>query len=218
MASAAAADADLHPDPAFRLSDTEALVFAGRVAFAHLFAQTQDGPRVAHVPVLVASGTLRFHLAKRNALTPHLAGLTVLASIGGPGAYVSPSWYRDGRDQVPTWNYVAVELEGPVRALAGEELIDLLDASAAEHERRVGQSWTRAKMEPARFAAMCDAITGFALRIDVIRATAKLSQNKSAHDVAGVLVGLRELADPPEPASLGDMYRAVAATRGAFAG
>jgi transcriptional regulator len=29
----------------------------------------------------------------------------------GPHAYVSPRWYGAGPDEVPTWNYVAVEVE-----------------------------------------------------------------------------------------------------------
>lgn len=179
----------MHPDAAFRWDDASALAFVAAVGFAHVFAQTPDGPRVAHVPVLVDGRRLRFHLANRNALTPHLAGATALASIGGPGAYVSPNWYVDGAGQVPTWNYLAVEVEGPARQLSDIELVDLLDASSALHEARVAQDWTRAKMDPARFAAMCGAITGFEIDAAQIRATRKLSQNKSEADARSVAAG-----------------------------
>jgi transcriptional regulator len=182
----------MHPAPAFAWDDrAAALAFVAEVSFAHVFLQTPAGPRVAHVPVLVAGETLRFHLANGNALTPVLDGATALASIGGPGHYVSPNWYADGRSQVPTWNYIAVECEGPVRRLSGEELVDLLDATTAIHEARVGEDWTRAKMDPRRFAAMCGAITGFELGINTIRATRKLSQNKGEADVRGVIAGLQ---------------------------
>ena len=182
----------MHLSPAFAWDDrATALAFVAEVSFAHVFLQTPAGPRVAHVPVLVAGETLRFHLANSNALTPVLDGATALASIGGPGHYVSPNWYADGRNQVPTWNYLAVECEGPVRRMSGDELVDLLDATTAVHEARVGQDWTRAKMDPRRFAAMCSAITGFELSATTIRATRKLSQNKGEADVRGVIAGLQ---------------------------
>ena len=180
----------MHPSPKFRWEDrAAALAFVAEVSFAHVFVQTPDGPRVAHVPVLVEGEALRFHLANANALTPHLGGAVALASIAGPNGYVSPNWYAS-RGRVPTWNYVAVECEGPVRVLSRDELVALLDASAATHEPRVRENWTRAKMDPARFDAMCGAITGFELSVTTIRATRKLSQDSNAADAAGVIVGL----------------------------
>ncbi|WP_419814940.1 FMN-binding negative transcriptional regulator [Glacieibacterium sp.] len=182
----------MHPSPAFAWDDrAAALAFVAEVSFAHVFLQTPLGPRVAHVPVLVAGETLRFHLANSNALTSALNGATALASVGGPGHYVSPNWYADERGQVPTWNYLAVECEGPVRRMSDGKLVDLLDATTTVHEARVGEDWTRAKMDPRRFAAMCGAITGFELSATVIRATRKLSQNKGEVDVRGVVAGLQ---------------------------
>lgn len=198
----------MHPDPAFAWRDRAgALAFAGKVAFAHVFAVTADGPRVAHVPVMVAGEALRFHLSNRNALTVNLDGVTALASIGGPSAYVSPNWYPHGAGQVPTWNYRAVEVEGLVRRLDADELVALLDASAAEHEARAGENWTRAKMEPRRFAAMGTAITGFELAATTIRATAKLSQNKSDADARGVAKGLSGIGRADVAAAIEAMRR-----------
>lgn len=186
----------MHPAPQFRWEDrAAALAFVADVSFAHLFLQTPDGPRVAHVPVLVDGERLRFHLANGNALTRHLGGTTALASVAGPNAYISPNWYAN-RKRVPTWNYVAVECEGPVRALSRDELVALLDVSAATHEGRVGENWTRAKMDPGRFEAMCTAITGFELDAQIIRATRKLSQDSDAADLAGAVAGVAATGDP----------------------
>jgi transcriptional regulator len=182
----------MHPAAAFAWDDAAALAFAAEVAFAHLFAQTPDGPRIAHAPVLIVDGLLRFHLSNSNALTPHLDGQVVAASLAAHDHYVSPNWYA-GADQVPTWNYVAVEIAGPVRRMSSDALVALLDASAATFEPRVAQDWTRAKMTPARFAAMCGGITGFEMTIASVRATRKLSQNKSAADIAGVAAALDAL-------------------------
>jgi transcriptional regulator len=180
----------MHPNQVFASSDeAAALALVTEVAFGQVFLQTPAGPRLANVPFLHIDGALRFHLANGNALARHLGGATALINIIGPNAYISPNWYV-GEDQVPTWNYVSVEIEGPVRELARAELVELLDQSAATFEPRVGENWTRAKMSPARFEAMCGAITGFEMSITAIRATHKLSQNKSDADHAGVFAAL----------------------------
>ncbi len=182
----------MHPAAAFGWDDAAALAFAAEVAFAHIFVLTPYGPRVAHAPLLIANGRARFHLSNSNALTPHLGSGHATASVAAHDHYVSPNWYA-AADQVPTWNYVAVELAGPVRRLDAGELVALLDASAATFEPRVGEGWTRAKMTPARFDAMCGGITGFELTIETLRATRKLSQNKGDADVAGVTSALEKL-------------------------
>ena len=194
----------MHPSRAFAWTDRDAmLAFVADVAFSHIFAATTDGPMVAHAPVTVTvDGNLRFHLSRSNRLAKLLDGATAIASIGGPGAYVSPDWYA-ADDQVPTWNYVAVEAEGPVRALGPAELVEQLDALSAAQEATLLPKlpWTRAKMSPGRFDAMLPAITAFELRIADLRGTTKLSQNKSAADIAGVIAGL-EGAGKAHPALL----------------
>jgi len=120
-------------------------------------------------------------------------GATVIASVAGPDTYVSPDWYARA-DQVPTWNYVAVEAQGSVRALDHAELVVHLDALSAEQERLLAPkpAWTRGKMSPGRFEAMLPAIAGYELRVEAWRGTRKLSQNKPAADRSGVIARLEE--------------------------
>ncbi len=153
------------------------------MSFARIIGLTPDGLRVAHAPVIVQADThLRFHLANANALTSHLDGTVALVLVEGPQAYVSANWYADGRAKVPTWNYLAVECEGPVRRLDDAALTDLLDDLATVLEPRVGENWSRAKMDAGRFDAMRRAITGFDLTISDLRGTCKASQNQSSTD------------------------------------
>ena len=182
----------MHPTKTFHWDDAAAMLdMIGQIAFTRIFLTTGAGPRVAHVPVLVCEGpALRFHLANGNALAKALDGQVALALTEGPNAYVSANWYVDVRGAVPTWNYTAVECEGPARRLDRADLIDLLDALSAKIEPMVGENWSRAKIEPARFEAMLGAITAFELRIDTLRGTRKVSQNKSDEEVAGVLTGM----------------------------
>lgn len=186
----------MHPNPAFRPKDEDiAALLVREIGFAAIFLTTPDGPRAAHVPVLLApdNRTLRFHLARGNALTRHLDGAAAFAVVQGPDAYVSPGDYGDNM-QVPTWNYVTVEMEGRARQTNRDALIALLDDVSAAHEGRIAADppWTRAKMDPAQFSRMVDAIVGFEIDVSAWRTTLKLSQNKPAAMAARVQAALAQ--------------------------
>lgn len=173
----------MHPNPAFRWQDRDAIrAFVSEIGFGTLFAATPDGPRAVHVPAIIDDDHLRLHLANGNALTRHLDGLTALFVVNGPDAYVSPDWYDMGPNQVPTWNYVAVELEGVVTRTDRAALMQQVDDLSAAHEQRLlpKAPWTRAKADPVQIGRMLDSITGFEMRIQAWRGTMKLGQNKPA--------------------------------------
>lgn len=180
----------MHLDPSFRLKGSDAdqratiEALVQDIGFGMLFAQTPDGPRVAQSALyLTGDGAVQFHLANGNALTRHLAGRDALLVVNGPDGYISPDWYA-GPDQVPTWNYVSIEMEGPVRAMDRHGLVALLDDLAAVNEARLAPKpeWTRDKMDAAKFDRMLGAITGFEMEIRAWRPTFKLSQNKPDAD------------------------------------
>lgn len=184
----------MHPNPAFR-SDDRALYAAliEETGFGMVFLTTPDGPRVAHVPLLLTdAGTLRFHLALGNALTRHLDGARALAVVNGPDGYISARWYSVP-DQVPTWNYLALEMEGPVRRMDRDGLHALLEDVSAHHEARVseGTPWTMDKMARIKRDRMMDMIVGFELTVEAWRPTLKLSQNKPAEERNRVIEGLK---------------------------
>lgn len=183
----------MHPDRRFGWDDVDAMrAFIADVAFAHIFAVTTDGPMMAHAPVIVAEdGGLHFHISRGNRLVGHLDGATVITSITANDFYVSPDWYVTA-DQVPTWDYIAVEAEGVVRELDEAGLVAQLDALSHAHESRLTpkQPWTRSKMAAGRFDTMIKGIRGFALDAPTLRGTRKLSQNKPEADRAGVVAAL----------------------------
>ncbi|MDE1915734.1 MAG: FMN-binding negative transcriptional regulator [Sphingomonadales bacterium] len=193
----------MHPNPAFRTDDRALMEnMLAQIGFGMIFATTPDGPRVAHVPLLsTGDGAVQFHLARGNALTRHVAGGTALAVVNGPDAYVSPRWY--GAEpaamarQVPTWNYVALEVEGPVRRMEEEGLLALLDALSAREEARLpAPAWTMDKLEPAARHGLLAGIVGFELEVRAWRPTLKLSQNKSEAQRQGVIEGLEAHGAP----------------------
>jgi len=182
----------MHPNALFRCEDRALLAaLLDEIGFGMVFLTTPDGPRVAHTPLLSpGDDKVRFHVSRGNALAKHLAGAEALVVVNGPDGYVSPRWYSDP-NQVPTWNYVALELEGPVRRLDAEETTALLDGLSARHEGRLeGPPWTRDKMEPAKFQKLLAGIVGFELEIRGRRPTLKLSQNKPAEERERVAAGM----------------------------
>lgn len=171
----------MHPDPAFGWNDKAAMrALVERVGFGTLFAQTSEGPQCAHVPALfLDEDRIGFHLSRHNALAQELAGCRALFVVQGPHAYISPDWYGM-TDQVPTWNYAAVELDGTVTAMDRDALIALIDGVSAHHEARLAPKavWTRDKMRDGLFDRMLGGITGYALHITQWRGTLKAGQNK----------------------------------------
>ena len=182
----------MHPNSAFR-SDDRALLetLIVEIGFGMVFLTTPDGPRVAHTPLVsTGDGAIQFHLARGNALTRHLPGSNALLLLNGPDGYVSPRWYVDD-GQVPTWNYVALELEGPVRRMEEEGTIALLRAIGEANEARIpGDPWTLDKTEPAYFRKLLGGIVGFELEVRAWRPTLKLSQNKPPEERERVAAGL----------------------------
>jgi transcriptional regulator len=188
----------MHPAAAFHDSDSARLaVLVAKVGLAVIVGVAADGrPQVAHAPVLLEEGRLRFHLSRANPLAATLAArLRALAVVTGPQAYVSPDWYGLA-DQVPTWNYLSAEIEGPLRVLNASETTGLLDALSAAFEAPLAPkpAWTRAKLGPGRFEAMLAAIIGFELAVERLEGARKLSQNKPAAAQAslGAVLSARE--------------------------
>lgn len=183
----------MHPNRRFDWTDREEIfAFIADIAFCSIFVSGAEGPAVFHVPVIACGpDRLRFHVSRANRGFGSLERGRVLLSCVGPDSYISPDWYGTD-DQVPTWNYVSVEAEGPVRRLSDDELAAQLDSLSADHEARLAPKppWTRDKMSPGRFDAMMKAIVGFELEVEALRGCRKLGQNKKGAELDGAIAGL----------------------------
>ncbi len=173
------------------------LAFVGERAFATIAAVLDGAIAYAQAPVLVDRDRLLLHLSRANRLAKALP-LRASILVASVDTYVSPDWYGEP-DQVPTWNYVSVELDGELRATADAALLDIVTRLSAEHERRIAgkKPWTPDKMTPSVLAAKLKGIVGVTFSIDAVRGTRKLSQNKSESARAGIV---QALADSPREA------------------
>jgi transcriptional regulator len=160
-----------------------------------LVSSTPDGLTATTLPMLhdPAAGTLSGHLARTNPQWRDTVG-DVLVIVRGPDAYVSPGWYASKAEHgrvVPTWDYVLAHVHG--------ELVVHDDAGWLEqHVRRLTDAHEAGRAEPwavadapERFAAgQLRAIVGVEVRIRRVEAKWKLSQNRPAADIDGVVAGL----------------------------
>lgn len=183
----------MHPNPAFSWTDrAQMLDFVAAHSFAHIFTASEAGQFVVHAPVIVQGESILFHVARRNRIADQLDGRPVLISVLGRHAYQSANWYASA-DQVPTWHYEAVEVDGIARAVSEEELVALVDRLSDTMEGRYSPArrWSRAEMSAGKFEALVKAIIGFEVRATAVRGTRKFNQSKSGEDLAATIEGQR---------------------------
>ncbi|MNJ54369.1 Protease synthase and sporulation protein PAI 2 [compost metagenome] len=77
-----------------------------------------------------------------------------------------------------------------------ERLLDIVRRLSDHHEQRQAKPWSVDEAPSDYMAGMLKAIVGFALPIDRLQGTRKLSQNRSAVDIEGVRSALANSPDP----------------------
>ena len=132
--------------------------------------------------------------------------------LRGPDAYITPNWYASKSEHgrvVPTWNYVTAHVYGELVIHDDVEWLGgLVRRLTEKHEAGETRPWTPDDAPPAFVAGQLRAIVGVELRISRIEAKAKLSQNRPAADIDGVVEGTRARGDV-EMARLVDEARPV---------
>jgi len=165
-----------------------------------------SGLQASHVPLLLDRGagpfgTLRGHLARANPQWQDLAnGSEALVIFSGADAYVSPSFYPSKAEHgkaVPTWNFLAVHATGTAEVFSdAERLRALVSQLTDRHEAGQAKPWAVNDAPADYLQSMLKAIVGFELPISRLEGKRKLSQNRSAEDIAGVRQGLAASIDP----------------------
>ena len=108
----------------------------------------------------------------------------ILAIFNGPHSYVSSSWYE--KENVPTWNYIAVHIYGKIKIIEGDELLDSLKKLLIKYEADSENPVTMEKMS-AENLRQINGIVGFSIKINEIQAAYKLSQNRNDTDYHNII-------------------------------
>jgi len=172
---------------------------------AVLVSQGEQGLLATHLPVLVDTdegefGTVYAHLARANRQWQDLEqGAEALLVFPGADAYVSPGYYPSKAENpkvVPTWNYLAVHAYGPVEVIhEAAPLLSIVSRLTDRHEQGRSKPWKVADAPSDYLDGMLRAIVGIRLPIARLQGARKLSQNRSAQDIAGVRDGLSSSTD-----------------------
>ena len=206
----------MHPNPAFRQETVERhLDFAAQASFGMLCvnAEPVQAPLLAHVPFLLSPDRAfaELHLARGNAVVKTRSDrLPATLAVQGPHGYISPDWYET-EHQVPTWNYVAVHLQGTLLRLEQSEIRRLVDELSAHFEHQIeGKTpWHSRKMPSDALEKMLIQIVPYRFEIEAVDGTWKLNQNKT--DAARLGASAQVATSPlgQETAALAALMRAI---------
>jgi transcriptional regulator len=186
---------------AFRADDAATLVeFMSANSFATLVSMLDGAPVASHIPLIVAShdGVVKLsgHLARAN---PHWKafGGESLAIFTGPHAYIAPALYEK-RENVPTWNYIAVHAYGTPQIVTSATSRAALDAIMNTMFERYDPSYARqwSELSETFRDGMLKGIVGFEMIVTRLEGKYKLSQNRSRTDQRNVAHALLQSDDP----------------------
>jgi len=187
----------LYTPPSFAAKDRAAIArLIHDYPFATLVTPSAPEPWVSHIPLLMTDagephGTLIGHFARANPHWQHANDAQSVAIFHGPHAYVSPSWYREPTQAVPTWNFTAVHVHG---------LLEISDDPAAKRGvlDALIERFEGVRSAPWKFAmsgqqrdALVGAIVAFKLPIRRLDSKFKLSQNRPRDDRVRVIAALK---------------------------
>jgi transcriptional regulator len=189
---------------AFTPDDATVRELLSRPQAADLVTMTEDGLVATFLPFVYdpdegEHGVLRGHLARNNDQWKRPAVGEALVIVHGPDAYITPNWYASKAEHgrvVPTWNYVTAHVHGELRVHDDPVWLDGLVRELTDlHEAREPAAWS-VDDAPAKFVAgQLRAIVGVEVVISRIEAKVKMSQNRPAADVDGVIRGLDARGD-----------------------
>ena len=180
----------------FTADERQALAELLEIApLVQLISMTADGLVASALPMLLVERddrlVLQGHFARPNghwkAFDP---SVDTLAIVTGPDAYITPNSYAtkaESHQVVPTWNYESVHARGPMMIHDDADwVLDLVTRLTNLHEAAQSEPWQVSDAPDDYIATRLRGIVGVELEITRLEAKAKLSQDKSAADQAGV--------------------------------
>lgn len=189
---------------AFREERQEVLeAFIRRHPLGALVCTTADGLTANHIPMILADGRLRGHVARSNDVWRQVGpDAPVLVIFGGANHYMSPSWYPAKQEHgkvVPTWNYSVVHAHGTIRFSdeKSQTLGYVTELTNAQEAARP-QPWSVSDA-PAKYIDMqLSGILTFEIAVTRLIGKFKASQHRGAAERQSVRAALDAEGYPAE--------------------
>lgn len=138
----------------YRLDETsfKSIQLIQKYPFALLLSSS--GEQVSHLPFMFENSdntSLVAHMARAN---PHWRELQSKPKskiiFQGPHGYISPSWYRPEKDNVPTWNYAVTHVTGEFEIISEPRLAySLMGRMVSFFESKYETNWQLPENEKA---------------------------------------------------------------------
>jgi len=188
---------------------TEVKDFLIHNSFGILINQVDGKPWATHIPLELdvdsnGNDILMGHISKANPQWKNFEEhKEVLCIFNGPHSYISSSWYQ--KEEVPTWNYIAVHIYGKIKILDEEAVLASLHKLVDKYE---AHSKDPIKIDDLSKNTMrqIKGIVGFQISIDEIHAAYKLSQGRE-HDHPKIIEALEDTGNDGSKAIAGVMRK-----------
>lgn len=171
-------------------TDEEKLIaFMRQFNFATVVTSVNDLPTASHLPFIIEKREekiiLLAHMALANSQWKDFGEKDVLVIFSEPHAYISPLLYNE-KQNVPTWNYVAVHAYGKVKVIDASENLALLEKQIAVFDPEYfSGNWREISAEYK--TNLAKGIVAFEIEVTDLQGKKKLNQNKPGPDAQNVI-------------------------------
>ena len=186
------------PDIYVNKNRSEILRFIEENSFAILVNQSNGKINATHIPLFIEESNdnqlvLSGHISKLNPQCENFEeNGNVLAIFSGAHSYISSSWYD--YEEVPTWNYLAVHVEGKIEILNEEQKLLHLENLVNKYEKN-SENPISTKSLSKETMSQANGILAFNIIVSNIDAVKKLSQNKSDNNKKSIISHLEKSGD-----------------------
>jgi transcriptional regulator len=104
----------------------------------------------------------------------------ILAIFSGPHSYISSSWYE--KENVPTWNYIAVHVYGKIKIIEGDDVIASLKRLTDKYEQN-SKNPVRLEDLSEKTMRQVAGIVAFEIEIDRIEAVKKCRKTEMSETI-----------------------------------
>ena len=183
------------PDIYVNKNRSEILRFIEENSFAILVNQSNGKINATHIPLFIEESNdnqlvLSGHISKLNPQCENFEeNGNVLAIFSGAHSYISSSWYD--YEEVPTWNYLAVHVEGKIEILNEEQKLLHLENLVNKYEKN-SENPISTKSLSKKTINQANGILAFNIIVSNIDAVKKLSQNKSENNKKSIISHLEK--------------------------
>ena len=201
----------MYTPAAFAVDEAFVAEFLPTIVAADIITMTEQGLLATFLPVMYDGANFVSHMARNNKqwkLEPQGDALLI---AHGPNAYISPSWYSATQEHgrvVPTYNYSTAHIYGELRVHQEAAWIDsAVRALTLRHEAHRSEPWSVEDPPAGYIDGQLRAIVGLEFVVRRVAFKHKMSQNRPAAEVEGIVAGLLQDGEASTAARVRDARR-----------